>query len=149
MAGKVFALSVPADAAHLVAVRAFFEALLAPLFGDATPPLILALDEACSNAIRHRDPALRCETLDVSAEIDDAAVRFTLGSFCSHADLPKIKPRELADVRPGGLGTYFIAKIMDKVGYEPETGRPERLALVLEKALPRAADDRARAAGRE
>ena len=27
----------------------------------------------------------------------------------------KIKPRELSDVKPGGLGTYFINRIMDEV----------------------------------
>jgi anti-sigma regulatory factor (Ser/Thr protein kinase) len=144
---SVFTLSVPADAAHLAAVRAFFDTLLRPRCGDATDSLVLALDEACANVIRHRDKALHCETLDVHAELLATRVLFRLSSFCSAADLPRIKPRDLNDVRPGGLGTHFIEKIMDRVSYENEFGRPDRLTLVLEKTIPRAAEDRARTAG--
>ena len=30
-----------------------------------------------------------------------------------------IKPRDLSDVRPGGLGVHFIREIMDQVVYDP------------------------------
>lgn len=148
MNDSVFALSVPADAAYLAAVRAFFDACLRAEAGDATDGLVLALDEACANVIRHRDKALGCATLDVRAELSPAGLlRIRLGSFCARADVAKIKPRDLADVRPGGLGTHFIEKIMDRVLYEPEPGRPERFALVMEKALAPSGGSRAPSPG--
>ncbi len=136
MTENALSVSVPADAANLGAVRAFFDAALRPLFGDETDRLVLALDEACSNVVRHRSPAIACRTLDVRAEFTPGAVRFRIGTFCSREDLPSIKPRDLADVRPGGLGTHFIERIMDRVSYEEEPDRPGCLALMLEKALP-------------
>ena len=30
-------------------------------------------------------------------------------------DIEKVKPRDLSDVRPGGLGTHFIREVMDEV----------------------------------
>jgi anti-sigma regulatory factor (Ser/Thr protein kinase) len=140
MVNRVLAVSVPANAENLSAIRAFFDAALRPRFGAETDRLVLALDEACSNVVRHRSPAVACSTLDVEAEFLDAAVRFRIGSFCSREDLARIKPRDLADVRPGGLGTHFIERIMDRISYEEEPGRPGCLALVLEKAIPPPSD---------
>ena len=76
--------------------------------------------------------------MTLTIEIRSPRARFRIGDFCTPEDLPNIKPRDLSDVRPGGLGTHFIGEIMDRVGYEPEPGRPGRLALVLEKAIPNA-----------
>lgn len=134
-AASVYTLSVPARAESLAAVRAFFDAILRPACGDATDPLILAIDEACSNVIRHRAAAIATGAVDIRAELSDSLVRFRLSSFCAQADLPKIKPRDITDPTPGGLGTFFISKIMDRVAYEPEPGRAECLALVMEKAI--------------
>jgi anti-sigma regulatory factor (Ser/Thr protein kinase) len=60
-------------------------------------------------------------------------VRLRIGSFCRARDCAAIKPRELQDVRPGGLGTSFIERLMDRVAFEPEPDRPDCVALVLEK----------------
>jgi len=38
--------------------------------------------------------------------------------FGSGTDPVHFKPRELADVRPGGLGIHFIRSAMDRVEYE-------------------------------
>ena len=32
-------------------------------------------------------------------------------------DASKVKPRDLDDVRPGGLGTHFIRQVMDECGF--------------------------------
>ena len=42
----------------------------------------------------------------------------------------KIKPRELNDVKPGGLGTYFINKIMDEVRWKNSDKWVNHLILV-------------------
>ncbi len=136
MADRSFALTVPADARYLKVVRAFFTPVLEDLFAEASAMMILALDESCSNIVKHRSGGLECELIQVRIDVLKDRVRIRLGDFCAAADLPKIKPRDLEDIRPGGLGTHFIDKIMDSVSYEPEPGRPDRLALVMEKAIP-------------
>lgn len=130
-----FSVSVPAEAVHLKAVRAFFDRVLKERFGDDADMLVLALDESCSNILKHqkKQPG---QCLTVTAAIDSRRVRFRLGNFCGKEDVPKIRPRDLKCVRPGGLGTHFIHEIMDRVEFEPDPESSGRLALVLEKTLP-------------
>ena len=129
-------MSVPADSRYLKIIRRFFQPIVEDLFGEEAGMLLLALDEACSNVVKHRNKALVEGQMHVRVEISDERVRFRIGDFCAEKDIPNIKPRELADVRPGGLGTHFIAEIMDRVAFDPEPDAPGRVALVLEKAVP-------------
>ena len=51
--------------------------------------------------------------------------------FADTIDVTKIKPRDLNDVRPGGLGTHFIREVMDEVAFlTPPEGRGNLLKLV-------------------
>jgi anti-sigma regulatory factor (Ser/Thr protein kinase) len=47
-------------------------------------------------------------------------------------DVSKIAPRKLDDVKPGGLGTHFIAAVFDSVMYD--TSRTACTVLTLVKA---------------
>jgi len=98
--------------------------------------LILALDEACSNVVKHRNKDLMGGLIHVRAEVTPEFLRFRIGDFCAKEDIPNIKPRDLTDIRPGGLGTHFISEIMDRIEFEPEPGSPGMMALVLERAVP-------------
>ena len=88
---------------------------------EITQDMILAIDEACQNIIRH---AYQGETdqeihLEINREngrqIDE--LHIYLKDFAEPVDFSKIKPRKLDDVRPGGLGTHFIQEVMDEVEY--------------------------------
>ena len=138
MADSEFLVSVPAEASHLKAVRAFFQPVLSDYFGDEAHMVVLALDESCSNVLKHQPTETTGKTLTVKATIRAGVVRFYLQNFCCEEDVANIHPRDLECVRPGGLGTHFVREIMDRVGYEPDPQSPGRLALVLEKALPAA-----------
>ncbi len=50
-----FTVSVPAEPSHLKAVRAFFQLVLRDYFGDEADMLVLALDESCSNILKHQE----------------------------------------------------------------------------------------------
>lgn len=137
MKDRSFFVSVPADSRFLRAIRSFFQPLLTEAFGDATSQmLILALDEACSNMIKHAGLDSGDRRIEVRACLGSEGVRFRLGDFCCQADVPNIKPRDLSHPEPGGLGTHFMSKIMDRIRYEPDGERSDRIALVMEKALP-------------
>ena len=41
------------------------------------------------------------------------ALWFRLEDYAEPVDLDRIRPRELDDIRPGGLGVHFIREIMD------------------------------------
>ena len=52
-------------------------------------------------------------------------------------DPAKVKPRPLDEIRPGGLGTYFIQRIMDEFRFTvPESGKGN--LLIMKKRLDKA-----------
>lgn len=137
MKDRSFFVSVPADSRFLRAIRAFFQPLLTEVFGDATSQmLILALDEACSNMIKHAGDDPPDRRIDVQSTLGDGGVKFRLRDFCCQSDVPNIKPRDLETPKPGGLGTHFITRIMDRIRFEQDPEAPGRVALVMEKGFP-------------
>jgi sigma-B regulation protein RsbU (phosphoserine phosphatase) len=134
---RTFEVTVPADARYLRMVRSFCESLLEDRFdAEVVGLLVLALDEACANIIKHCPEVAAGRQMTLQVALSRAEAKFRLRDFCSVADVPRVKPRDLADLRPGGLGTHFIATIMDQVRFEPEPGMPGRVALVLVKNMP-------------
>jgi anti-sigma regulatory factor (Ser/Thr protein kinase) len=138
MKDRSFHVRVPVDARFLRAVRSFFQPLIEEVLGaEEAARLVLALDEACSNIVKHGCKE-RCRgDVTVEAVFGKDALRFSVRDFCADGDVDKIKPRDLADVRPGGLGTHFINEIMDRVAFDPEPERPGRRMLVMEKNVVR------------
>lgn len=131
-AGSV-TLTVPSHPKYLYAVRS----VLFPIAVDAgfgkkgARQIVLAVDEACSNVIRYAYEGDPGKTLTVT--MTDGADRFIvrLRDHGKKADRAKIAPRDLADVRPGGLGTHFIASVFDAVHYD--TSREQGTELTMEK----------------
>ncbi|MAG58865.1 MAG: hypothetical protein CMJ83_21460 [Planctomycetes bacterium] len=136
MPPRAFGVTVPADARYLKVVRAFFKPVLEEHFGEESGMIILALDESCSNIVKHQSKNLDDGMITARVQVTESLVRLRIGDFCGQEDVENIRPRDLQDVRPGGLGTHFVDQIMDHVAFEPEPGKPGRLALVLEKKIP-------------
>jgi anti-sigma regulatory factor (Ser/Thr protein kinase) len=93
--------------------------------------LILALDEACTNIIRHAY-GHQCKPVRLIMERLKDRVRFTLRDYGQTCDPGKIRSRALEDIRPGGVGVHIIRQAFDHVSYQP---RPRGTRLVLEKLL--------------
>ena len=96
--------------------------------------IVIAVDEACQNVIRHAYDGEAGElVLSISKHNDNMVVR--LRDFAPPVDVSKIKPRDLDDLRPGGLGTHFIKEIMDNVEFlVPADGEPGNV-LRMEKRI--------------
>ncbi|MEI6034144.1 MAG: ATP-binding protein [Verrucomicrobiae bacterium] len=94
--------------------------------------LVLALDEACTNVIRHAY-GHECKPVHMEMTSLRSKVRFVLRDYGRTCDPEKIQGRALEDIRPGGLGVHIIRKAFDSVAYLPQA-RGTRL--VLEKARP-------------
>jgi len=80
--------------------------------------IILAVDEACSNIIRHsykNDPDGR---IDISIDILDKKMKIKIVDFGTPCDTKRLKSRPIDDVRPGGLGIYIMNQVMDEVEYD-------------------------------
>ena len=98
-----------------------------PCAGD----IAMAVDEACQNIIRHAyGPYQEGDILLVIDREGDRLV-FSLMDFAPKTDPAKVKPRDLEDVRPGGLGTFLIQEVMDEAEFvEPPPGCGNLLRMV-------------------
>jgi sigma-B regulation protein RsbU (phosphoserine phosphatase) len=119
-------LAFPSRPAELKRVREAIAATLetADCPEDVVRDCVLAVDEACQNIIRHAyggDPDGEI-TLDVRRDGDDLVV--LLRDFAETVDPRRIKPRDLDQVRPGGLGTHLMQETMDAVEFAavPDNG---------------------------
>jgi sigma-B regulation protein RsbU (phosphoserine phosphatase) len=129
---QVSRIAVPARPDRLKLVRRVVaeSASLAGLSEDKSADLVLAVDEALQNIIRHAygGPTDKPIDLDIVKEDGQLVVRIT--DYAQAVDPDRIKPRALDDVRPGGLGTYFIQSVLDDHRFEePPPGAGNRLKL--------------------
>lgn len=102
---------------------------------DVSNNITLAVDEACSNIIKHAYEGPSTQPIHVACNIFQDRVEFLLRDFGKKANKDEIKSRKLDDVRPGGLGVHLIKSIMDEVVYDNsfETGSQLKLVKFFQK----------------
>ena len=99
--------------------------------GEATADIVMAVDEACQNIIRHAYGGRPGGEIVLEVDREGRDLVFTLRDFAPKIDPAKVKPRDLDDIRPGGLGTHLIRTVMDEVEFAPPpSGRGNLLKMV-------------------
>ncbi|MBK9656001.1 MAG: SpoIIE family protein phosphatase [Rhodanobacteraceae bacterium] len=97
--------------------------------------IVLAVDEAVANVIRHAYAGCCDGRVELSIWLDPDAVRFELRDYASPVDPDKIRPRDLSECRPGGLGVNLIDTVMDRWLFRhPDDGAGNQLTMI--KRLP-------------
>ncbi len=79
--------------------------------------IALAVDEACSNIIRHAYGNCSDGEIEMEVSSSPGGIEFLL---IHHGEAPspeQLRPRDLDEVRPGGLGTFLIRSVMNEVEY--------------------------------
>jgi len=79
--------------------------------------LVIAINEACMNIMQHAYKGDKSGEILLEIQKDSGDLQVVLTDFAEPVDLNKIRPRNLEDVKPGGLGTHFIQEIMDDCIY--------------------------------
>lgn len=79
--------------------------------------LVIAINEACMNIMQHAYKGEKSGEILLEMQKEDGDVQVVLTDFADPIDPDGIRPRDLEDVKPGGLGTYFIQEIMDDCTY--------------------------------
>jgi len=87
-----------------------------------TADIVLAIDEACQNIIRHAYQGNPDGVIELEIFRSGENLVFYLCDRAPLIDPSKVKPRDLDDVRPGGLGTHFIQEVMDQADFLPRPG---------------------------
>jgi anti-sigma regulatory factor (Ser/Thr protein kinase) len=97
--------------------------------GDAES-LTMAIDEAAANIIRHTYGGQHNGRVALEIHRFPDRLVFILEDSGPKVCEELIRPRPLDDVRPGGLGTFFISCFMDECTYDPDFKEGNRLKLV-------------------
>ena len=111
----------PVDSASLKDVRTFAREVLAKdeMFNPTKDDVVLAIAEAAQNIVKHAysgEPT--GDTMRVEISFKENQLKIDLYDKGKPAIPQNIKPRQIDDVKPGGLGTFFIGQIMDEVVFK-------------------------------
>ncbi|MCG3181668.1 MAG: Serine-protein kinase RsbW [Phycisphaerae bacterium] len=95
---------------------------LAGLDAASSHAVGLALDEALANVIRHGYEG-RCnqpihiefDRVEPGPEGPDPALRIRIRDYGCQVDASAINPRDLDELRPGGLGVHIMRSVMDEI----------------------------------
>ncbi len=82
-----------------------------------TDLLVLGLDEACTNIIRHAYGQAPGQLITLTCERAGERVCFRVRDYGEQRDPARMQGRPLEMVEPGGLGLHLIRRIFDTVDY--------------------------------
>ena len=103
---------------------------------DLREELVLAIAEAAQNIVKHayKDFPNTQDKMVVRISCKDEVLEISFFDKGKPVEESKVKHRAIDDIKPGGLGTFFIQEIMDSIKFEPGK-KPWINNLVLTKQL--------------
>ncbi len=128
--------TIPSRTDNLLEVREFVsEAARQFGFGDEDiANIVLAVDEACTNIIKHAYQYAPDKEILVSIVRNDGAFEVRIKDNGKNFDPNELRPpdlkQNLSHHRRGGLGVYLMKKLMDKVEYHFTEGKSNEVSLV-------------------
>jgi anti-sigma regulatory factor (Ser/Thr protein kinase) len=96
-------------------VRGFLEAY--PLSERERTLMILGVDEACTNIIRHAYHLRDDQLISLSIEGLPNCIRLRLRDYGKQTEAHTMRGRSHDLIKPGGLGLHLIRNAFDKVDY--------------------------------
>lgn len=101
---------------------------------DSTGKIILAVDEACTNIIKHAYKYSPEGNILIKIKFNDPKFSISITDDGSHFDPNKVPEPDLREYykqkRVGGLGMFLIKKLMDEVNYSTLSGNKNQVILV-------------------
>lgn len=116
-------LRILSQSRYLCVVRAAVEATAGRwgLDEQTCGRIVLAVDEAVANVIRHGYKHSEDQPIWIRLaplEQSGGGMEIVIEDRCPNVDLSRIKARSLDEVRPGGLGINILQQVMDEVKFE-------------------------------
>ena len=98
--------------------REVFEKL--QINNDLKDELVLAIGEAAQNIVKHayKDNPNTNDKMAVQISCKENKLEIGFFDMGNAVDPKKIKHRNIDNIRPGGLGTFFIQEIMDAMEFK-------------------------------
>lgn len=130
-----FRLKIPSITENLHLIRDFIVKIAAKAgFNEEEQEQIaLAVDEACTNVIKHAHKFSAQKLMDIAVITDSEKIQITITDKGHGFDLKKLRDPNLKkyvkESRHGGLGIYLIKKLMDDVHYDFNPGIKNQVQL--------------------
>ena len=125
-------VSVPSHPKYLSVVRditsgiAKVNTLDDSIIGD----IKLAVDEACSNVIKHAYKGETDKKILLKYNVTKRSFKLVIEDKGIKASMENMKGRDLEDIKPGGLGIHFIKRVFDIFELDEKKKSGNRLILV-------------------
>ncbi len=101
---------------------------------DVIGKIILAVDEACTNIIKHAYKFAENGNINISVKFADSKFEISITDEGIHFNPDSIPEPDIKEYykqkKVGGLGVYLIRKLMDDVKYSTLTGNKNQVTLV-------------------
>ena len=116
---KIF-VSIPSQAKYIRSLRALISraAQEFPYRDEDIREVVLAVDEACSNIIKHAYKGDENQKIELTLQLSPDSITVEIRDYGEKIRPKEVKPRRLDDVKPGGLGTHFMHCCMDSVEFD-------------------------------
>ena len=130
-----YKLKIPSITENLQMIREFVLKIAAKTgFNEETQEQIaLAVDEACTNVIKHAHNHDAHRLMDIQIQTDAQKMKITITDKGRGFDITKLKDPDvekfIRESRHGGLGIYLIKTLMDEVDYEFNPGVKNQVQL--------------------
>ena len=130
-----YKLKIPSITENLQLIREFIikVAEKAGFDRERQEQIALAVDEACTNVIKHAHKFDSRRMIDIQIFVDEQKIRITITDKGRGFDVSRIKDPDLKkfarESRHGGLGIYLIKTLMDDVQYQFTPGVKNQVQL--------------------
>ena len=128
-------LHIESRTERLIAVREFVSEA-ARRFGftdEDVSKIALAVDEACTNVIKHAYRFDPDRDIAITVRDGDGAFEVTIRDSGTGFDPARVQAPDMQDYfshyRKGGLGVYLMKRLMDKVEYDIDPGKRTEVRL--------------------
>tara|TARA_Y100001960_G_C14353526_1_gene670709 strand:- start:171 stop:581 length:411 start_codon:yes stop_codon:yes gene_type:complete len=123
----------PVHTKSLKEVRNFARQIFeqSPMLQTQKDELVLAIAEAAQNIVKHayKDIENTNDMMQIKISFKENELQIGFYDKGKPVKEENVKHRKLDDVKPGGLGTFFIQQIMDEVVFKEATGWHNHLVL--------------------
>jgi serine/threonine-protein kinase RsbW len=133
---KARKLTIRSRTEQLIAVREFVSDAARDFgFNDGEiSKIALAVDEACTNIIKHGYKSNASKSLTITINPGSAAFEIVITDTGARFDPDDVETPDmkeyLAHYRKGGLGVYLMKTLMDKVEYRSSPGAKNEVRLI-------------------
>jgi serine/threonine-protein kinase RsbW len=125
-------ITIPSHPKYLSVVRAVTGKMaeISGLADGVIEDIKLAVDEACSNVIKHAYKENADQKIVVRFRSSQRGFEVIIDDNGLKVHPESIVGRDLQDIRPGGLGIHFIKKVFDIFAFDEKKKKGNRLRLI-------------------